>query len=144
MLVANVDYCNMEEEQLVEHIKKLKNAEYFTECLNVIEYGLKRFNTSAHYYRTVFPMITSCYRSLNQPQKAIDFWMQHKQLFASCLSPALLTSLAAAYCDVGNFEMAKKCANKAYAIQGGSKNYATELSLVYKRIKKEAKDDTLL
>ena len=141
---AGVDFSSMEESQLLEHIKKLKGAEYYTECLRVIEHGLQRFNKSAHYYRTVFPMITSCYRSLNQPQKAIDFWMENKQLFSSCLSPALLTSLAAAYCDVGNYEMARKCANKAYAIQGGSLNYSNELSLVYKRIKKESDDGTLL
>ena len=70
--------------------------------------------------------------------------MENKQLFSSCLSPALLTSLSAAYCDVGNYEMARKCANKAYAIQGGSLNYSNELSLVYKRIKKEAYDVTLI
>ena len=66
--------------------------------------------------------------------------MENKSIFASCLSVPLLTSLAAAYCDVGNYELAKKCANKAYAIQGGGKNYQTELSLVFQRIKKETKD----
>ena len=137
---ASVDFSNMEESQLLEHIKKLKGAEYYTECLRVIEYGLQRFNKSAHYYRTVFPMITSCYRSLNQPQKAIDFWMENKYIFTSCLSVPLLTSLAAAYCDLENYDLAKKCANRAYAIQGGSKNYQTELSLVYQRIRKETND----
>ena len=73
-------------------------------------------------------------------QKAIDFWMENKQIFTSCLSVPLLTSLAAAYCDVGNYELAKKCADRAYAIQGGSQNYQSELSLVYARIRKETKD----
>ncbi|MBQ8426407.1 MAG: hypothetical protein IJX16_01450, partial [Clostridia bacterium] len=77
------------------------------------------------------------HRALNQPQKAIDFWMENKHIFSSCLSVPLLTSLAAAYCDIGNYALAKKCADKAYAIQGGGLNYKTELSLVYRRIKKE-------
>ena len=38
------------------------------------------------------------------------------------------------------YDLAKKCANRAYAIQGGGLNYKTELSLVYKRIAKETLD----
>ena len=59
-------------------------------------------------HKTVFPIITSCHRALKQPQKAIDFWMENKRIFVSCLSVPLLTSLAAAYCDVGNYDLAKR------------------------------------
>ena len=99
-----------------------------------------QFSDSFEYYKVVFPIITSCYRALNQPQKAIDFWMENKKIFSTCLSVPLLTSLAAAYCDVGDYVLAKKCADRAYAIQGGSLNYQSELSLVYGRIKKETKN----
>ncbi len=136
----DIDYTKFEEEKLLEYLKEIKISGFYDLCLNVINYGLKKFTASFDYYKTVFPIITSCYRSLGKPQKAIDFWMENKPIFVSCLSVPLLTSLAAAYCDVGNYELAKKCANKAYAIQGGSKNYQTELSLVYQRIKKEIKD----
>lgn len=50
--------------------------------------------------KRAFPMITSYYRNLNQPQKAIDFWMENKEIYRYGLSVPLLTSLAAAYCDV--------------------------------------------
>lgn len=136
-----IDYEEFDESELLTLIKDLKNSGFYDRCLTIVNYGLKKFNTSADYYITVFPIITSCYRSLGQAQKAIDFWMGNKRLFSSCLSVPLLTSLAAAYCDIGNYEMAKKCANRAYAIQGGSKNYTTELSLVYQRIKKESEED---
>ena len=43
-------------------------------------------------------------------------------------------------CDVLDFSTAKYCADKAYSMQGGGKGYESELSLVYKRIQKEAPD----
>ena len=50
------------------------------------------------------------------------------------------TSVAAAYCDLGDYAAAKRFADRAYGIQGGSKGYTTELSLVYRRIKTETGD----
>ena len=141
---SSIDYSNFDEAQLLAYLRKLKNAELYDRCLEVVFWGLNTFSDSVSFYTASFPIITSCYRAKGQPQQAIDFWMQNKKLFASCLSVPLLTSLAAAYCDVGNYEMAKKCANRAYAIQGGSLNYSTELSLVYRRIKKEYDDGTLI
>lgn len=135
-----IDYKSMEMDELIRHIKNLKTANKYEKCLEVIDYGQVKFAISQDYYITVFPIITSCYRALKEPQKAIDFWMENKKIFSSCLSVPLLTSLAAAYCDVGNYDLAKYCADRAYAKQGGSKNYQTELSLVYGRIKKETKD----
>ncbi len=136
----SIDYANYDESKLLEYLKQLKTSGFYDRCLTVIEFGLNKFTDSFDYYKTVFPIITSCYRALKQPQKAIDFWMENKRIFVSCLSVPLLTSLAAAYCDVGNYDLAKKCADRAYAIQGGSKNYRTELSLVYQRIRNETKD----
>ena len=139
-----IDYTTFDESKLLTYLRKLKNAELYDVCLEVVFCGLNTFSDSVSFYTASFPIITSCYRAKGQPQQAIDFWMQNKKLFASCLSVPLLTSLAAAYCDVGNYELAKKCANRAYAIQGGSLNYSTELSLVYRRIKKEYDDGTLI
>lgn len=136
----NIDYKKLEEAELMEYLKQLKLSEFYDNCLTVIGYGLNKFSASFDFYKTVFPIITSCYRAVGQPQKAIDFWIENKQIFTSCLSVPLLTSLAAAYCDVGDYELAKKYANRAYAMQGGGKNYQTELSLVYERIKKETRD----
>lgn len=84
-------------------------------------------------------MATSCYRRMGQSQKAIDFWMNNKSIFQEFTeSVALLTSLAAAYCDVKDYKKAKYCADRAYAAQGGGQGYKNELALVYLRIKKEA------
>ena len=136
----SINYEILDEAALQEFIKDLKNSEIYEDCLKVIHYGLDKFNTSVDFYQVVFPMITSCYRALKEPQKAIDFWMENKHIFKVCLSVPLLTSLAAAYCDVGDYVLAKKCADRAYAIQGGGLNYKNELSLVYKRIQKETEE----
>ncbi len=136
----SINYEIFEEAELLEYLKQLKVSGFYDACLKAIDFGLNKYTASFEFYRTVFPIITSCHRALNQSQKAIDFWMENKSIFASCLSVPLLTSLAAAYCDVGNYDLAKKCANRAYAIQGGGKNYQTELSLVFQRIRKETND----
>lgn len=133
------NYETLSEKALLEHVKNLKISELYNECLKVIDFGLDKFYNSVDFYKIVFPIITSCYRALGQPQKAIDFWMANKSIFTSCISVPLLTSLAAAYCDVQNYKMAKKCADRAYALQGGGLNQKTELSLVYMRIKREMK-----
>lgn len=133
------DFSGYNKLQLIEHIKLLKKSEFYEECLRVINYGALKFSDE-EYYKTVFPIATSCYRSMGQSQKAIDFWMKNKDIYKSCLSVPLLTSLAAAYCDVKNYDMAKYCADKAYYLQGGGINFKTELSLVYMRIKKETND----
>lgn len=104
----NVNYRELEEEKFLEFLIQLKTSGFYEQCIDMINYGLNKFTASFDYYKVTFPIITSCYRALNQSQKAIDFWMENKSIFASCLSVPLLTSLAAAYCDVGNYELAKK------------------------------------
>lgn len=131
------DYKNLGEADFLARLKNLKAGELFGECLEAIDFGLAKFCGSTNFYRIVLPMVTSCHRMAGNPQKAIDFWNENKAICSEYASGPLMTSLAAAYCDVGNYELAKKFANRAYAIQGGSKDYATELSLVYQRIKNE-------
>ncbi|MBQ8196488.1 MAG: hypothetical protein IJZ73_00295 [Clostridia bacterium] len=135
--LKTVNYKDMDEYELSSFLKDLKLAEEYHKCLEVIEYGLNKFTASFDFYKMVFPIITSCYRNVNQPQKAIDFWMANKEIFKSCLSTPLLTSLAAAYCDIKDYDKALYCANRAYAMQGGGQNRVTELTLVYERIQRE-------
>ncbi len=132
-----IDYSSYDEVALLELIKEIKASNSYAKCVEVIEYGLKKFAASLDFVKTVFPMLTSCYRSMGMPKKAIEFWEEHKRIFASCISPALLTSLAAAYCDEGDYIMARKFADRAYVLKGGSQGYKDELSLVYLRIKRE-------
>lgn len=82
----------------------------------------------------ILPRMTSCYRQIGQAKKAIEIITFAKQKFGQeMITPALLTSAAAAYCDMEDYARAKKCCDRAYASGG---NGAEELSLVYKRIDK--------
>lgn len=134
------DYTNFNQQELISYIKEVKRAEFYTRCIDAINFGVKKFPDSTDYLKLIFPMYTSCCRLSCQSQKAIDFWMENKKQYQQCLSIPLLTSLAAAYCDVLDFSTTKYCADKAYSMQGGGKGYESELSLVYKRIQKEAPD----
>lgn len=81
----------------------------------------------------ILPRMTSCYRKIGQAQKAIDLLAIAARKFGQqMVTPPLLTSVAAAYCDLGDYLRAKKCCDRAYASSG--KNSA-ELFLVYKRIR---------
>ena len=132
-----IDYKEFVEDDYLNHVKHLKTSGFYAECLNVAQQGLEKFPLSKDFARVVFPIITSCYRALGQSQNAIDYWKQNRSKYSECRSAVLLTSLAAAYCDVGDYESAKRCADRAYTMQGGGKGYQNELSLVYQRIDKE-------
>ena len=135
-----IDYKNFDEEALISYIKDTKTCLLYQRCLEASTWGLTKFYNSFDFYKFVFPVITSCHRYMGNPQKAISFWETNKHFYPTCSSVPLLTSLAAAYCDINDYVSAKKYANRAYAIQGGTKNYQTELSLVYQRIKKDTND----
>ncbi|MBR2909569.1 MAG: hypothetical protein IKC11_04395 [Clostridia bacterium] len=100
------DYKSLNEEQLLERVKDLKNAEIYEKCIKIIKFGLDKFIGRNSFYRTVFPILTSCYRFLKQPQKAVDFWIENRYVNRDCISPAFLTSVAGAYCDVDDYETA--------------------------------------
>ena len=61
----------------------------------------------------------------------------HGKYGRDVFSVPLYTSVAAAYCDVGDFETAKKVCDYAYFRQGGGTGEKNELSLVYRRILKQ-------
>ena len=82
----------------------------------------------------ILPRLTSCYRKLNQPQKVVFLLSFAKKTYGkSILDQVLMTSVAAAYCDLGEYENALKCCK--YAVALGDGTISDALDLVYKRIK---------
>lgn len=101
-------------------------------ALKFYEQALLNANRSTMAY--LLPRMTSCYRQTGQAQKAIDILSVASNKYGKAMvTPALLTSVAAAYCDLKDYTRAKKCCDRAYA--SGGKN--EELSEVYKRIDRE-------
>lgn len=85
-------------------------------------------------FKVVLPRLTSCYRIQGQPKKAIELAISASKRFGSnILEPITLTSVAAAYCDLEDWNRAKKCADRAYAKCSGKA--APELRSVYERIR---------
>ena len=107
------------------------SEKYFQNALDLAEK-----NSNMNCIRIVLPRLTSIYRLEKQPQKAINLFEECiKKYSESVTSIPLLTSIAAAYCDIEQFDKARYFANRAFAHSGG--NGSGELSAVYGRIKKE-------
>lgn len=136
--LKDVDINTLHRDQLLEHIKKLKNMEEYAACVSAIYKGLKIYQ-DIPLIKDVLPILTSCYRFMGRPQDAISVAKEYLRDY-ECGSIPLYTSMAAAFCDVGNYEEAKKYAGVAYAQQGGGVGYKNELSLVYERIHREFDD----
>lgn len=131
--VKNVDPANLSLKDCVDEGDKFKNSSSIGLALKFYEAAIERADSVTMAY--ILPRITSCYRKNGQPQKAIDILAYANKTFGQgMVTPTLLTSVAAAYCDLADFVRAKKCCDRAFAASNGKAS--DELSLVYGRIKK--------
>lgn len=122
-------------DEYLDIIILLKNYTLYScaiiECLKLLT--IIETKQNAFYIKKILPILSSCYRCINAPEKSIELIEKYDN---EHFTPAFLTSIAAAYCDLNNYSKAKKYANMAYSMQGGGQGYNNELSLVYKRIDK--------
>ena len=131
----SVQVDTLSNDDFMEYVVNLKKCGLVYEARKMIEKGFVERGKDGSLLFKLLPVYTSCCREMNQPQRAIA--CAEKLLPICGGSSATYTSLAAAYCDVGDYENAKRCAGIAYAKQGGGQGYTTEVSLVFKRIQKE-------
>lgn len=126
-----INFKNMGENDFFDYVKQRKDGCAYRECLILLFYGMSKFFHSRDYYTKACPMITSCYRRLEQPNEAISYWhwMKDKPFYDSGLSKALFTSLAAAYIDINDYQSAERFAKWAYKESNG--NPDIELQIVY-------------
>ncbi|MBR4003316.1 MAG: hypothetical protein IKI95_04590 [Clostridia bacterium] len=136
ILFSEQDFKTYKEKELLTFIKETKQAEAFSVCKDACLFGLDG-DFSFNFKKVILPILTSTLRNLKQSSLAIEKCSKYT-LDEKYVSVPLCTSLASAYCDVGNYEKAFQYANLGYAIQGGGLGYNSELSLVYMRIKKES------
>lgn len=131
-----LDPSSMSLDECVANGDKFKQSGSNGLALKFYEEAVKKADYKTMAY--ILPRITSCYRKSGQPQRAIDILTYASNTFGKhMVTPALLTSAAAAYCDLEDYARAKKCCDRAYA--AGNGNHSGELSLVYKRINKATK-----
>ena len=135
-LFSKRDYSNYNQDQIFDFAKETKEVGIYSLSKDVCMYGLLRFQNE-YFIRAILPILSSALRMLNEAQLAVEICEDYMARY-KCMSAALPTSLAAAYCDIKDYANARKYANMAYSKQGGSAGYPNELSLVYMRIKKES------
>ena len=120
--------------ELMQEADRFKDAGSFYFAARYYETVLQTPN--AEICRYIYPRLSSCYRAMHQPEKAVALYEEaRKQYGEIVMSKALCTSAAAAYCDLKDYETARRLADKAYALSGG--NAIGELAAVYGRIRKE-------
>lgn len=106
----------------------------------------KSYSTAVKYYNRaceadftaervaeLLPRIASCYIGSRRSERAIELFSDtSRRLGRQIMTAELLMVAAEAYCELGEYDKARKCCNRAYAKLGG---HATdELSAVYRRI----------
>lgn len=127
----SLDTENLDVEDLIKLGDDFKEIESYALAIDV--YLLVSQKGSEKQVGKILPRITSCYRKLNRPDLVIDILTMAKKKFGkNILTPVLLTSAAAAYCDLNKFEEAKQCCDYAFAMSKGKGSF--ELAMVYKRI----------
>lgn len=133
--IETIDLNSLTIQEVIEQGDKFKNSSSLGYALRFYEYAANQADENELAY--ILPRMTSCYRKQGHPQKAIDILSFAKNKYgAKMISPVLLTSAAAAYCDLEEYGNAKKCCDRAYASMGGKSS--GELAAVYARIKKES------
>ena len=64
--------------------------------------------------------VTSCYRRINRPQSAVDFYMKALNRFGKiAVDHVVLTSVSGAYGDLKKWDKALECANYACELNEG-------------------------
>ena len=115
----SINYDILNYSTIIEIADGFKKSNSFIMAINTYEKAIEK-TEKVDDIKYILPRITSCYRRNNQEYKAIELYKKICQKYGyEILNEVLLTSIAAAYCDLGEFENARKCANKAYAIAGG-------------------------
>ena len=114
-----------------------KAAESYNLAVKYYEQALEKADSFMR-VSVVLPRITSCYRKNNQPRRVIELLSEMKAAYGEeIINEALLTSVAAAYCDIDEPENALKCCRWAYKVlKINEKDKSLELSKVFTRAKK--------
>lgn len=116
---------------------KCKASESYNLAVKYYEAALKKADNFPR-VSVILPRITSCYRKVGHPKRVIELLSEAKGKYGEdIVNKALLTSVAAAYCDLGEPENAIKCCKWAYKVlKNESDESSIELSNVFIRANK--------
>ncbi|MBQ5801215.1 MAG: hypothetical protein IIW20_04945 [Clostridia bacterium] len=135
LYLQTLDISGYSVEELVSEGDKFKNSATYDYAIVFYEKAIETCDEQTLKY--ILPRITSCYRHEGVPRKAIKLFSFAKSTYGvEFLSGPLLTSVAAAFCDLKEYENALRCCKWAYKAFNGEFN--SSLNNVFARIKKES------
>jgi len=128
------DLKNMSYEDAKLEGDKFKKSESYVLAVKYYEQALDKADTLRK-TAVVLPRITSCLRKIKQPRRVVDLLSEAKEKYGEeIIDQVLLTSVAAAYCDLGEPENALRCCRWGYKIlRIGNGEQSPELSNVFLR-----------
>lgn len=115
---------------------KCKKSESYSLAIKYYKYAFEKAENERQ-VSVILPRITSCYRSIKKPSKVIEILADAKEMYGEqIINEALLTSAAAAFCDMGEPGNALRCCRWAYSVlKKGTGEFSPELSNVFARAK---------
>ena len=138
LYIQSIDLTQMDVDAVVLEGDRYKQTRSFGLAIRCYEEAASRCDADT--MSCILPRITSCYRGINAPERAIELFAFAKRRYGTgIMNPALLTSAAAAYCDMRQYDNARKCCKRAYAMCNG--RASEELKSVFGRIKKECGEE---
>lgn len=130
LYLKSINYSNYSIDELVAEGDKLKECTFYSSAIHFYEKALEKCDELTHKY--ILPKIIFCYRKCHMSRKVIDLVAETKRLYGiNFITPVIWTLVAAAYCDLKEYENALKCCRWAYKTSG---EIDTNLSDVLKRI----------
>lgn len=133
MRTKRIDFENISKSELIKMAQDMKDGEDYIYSKKLFEKILEK-ETDTVVIRNIISRYTSILRKVGQPREAIQVAEKYIGRYGKYVySPTLFTSLAAAYCDIGDAAEARKKANIAMSMNAGKAGI--ELQSVYKRIK---------
>ena len=135
LYLKTLDLSSYSLKDLISEGDKLKDSYAYDYAIAFYEKAVEICDEETLKY--ILPRITSCYRHEKRPKKAIELFSYAKGKYGEdFITPVLLTSVAAAYCDLKEYENALRCCRWAYKHFNG--DFDPNLSNVFARIKKES------
>lgn len=129
----DIDFDSLDVNELIDLADEYKYAERYGKALEVYNKALEV--NDFEITKSISSRITSCYRKTGRSAEAISFYMIMKKKYGDRIStPILLTSIAGAYMDVGDYYEAQRVAKIAYAKSNGNASY--ELQNVFNKLNK--------
>lgn len=133
------DVNKLDEQELKDLISEIKETGAYRYCAKVITLGLDRFGDITDFLQYYVLALISCYRLLKEPEQAIDVALKYADIFPLITTKiSYNNTLAAAYCDIHDYDSARDCIEKAISKVPKGQAYQHETLKVLERIKRES------